>query len=166
MQVTDGQEEATPAPVLAPAEPDAAPFAWTSTKRAKLIKTYVDTGDLLGAQQAVGATPSDFNAQLRGNDAFRTTVEASHKDARQTLLLRAQSEALGGNDKLLTLFLKEEEDEDNLQQMSSEQLSQRIKGLLLKSRACAIHMGWPLCEHCGGLKDAEVALAWGGMKPT
>jgi hypothetical protein len=151
MKVTDGPDQPAPAPVVAHFEPEAAPFTWTDAKRAKLIRAYVDTGDLLGAQQAVGATPSDFNAELRGNEAFRVTVEASHKDARQTLLLRAQSEALAGNDKLLTLFLKADEDEDDLQQLSAEQVSQRILGIVASARARAVQQGWKMerCKSCG-----------------
>jgi hypothetical protein len=159
MKVTDGQEEPERTPVAAPAEPEAAPFAWTPAKRAKLVREYVNSGDLLGAQQAVGAMPSDFNSEVRGNDEFRATVESVRKDARQTLLLRAQSEALSGNDKLLTLFLKEDDDEDDMEQLSDEQLNERLRVIITRFRARLIQEGCSVCEHCGGLKEGGTALA-------
>jgi hypothetical protein len=156
MKVANAQPalEPTPAPVVAPApEPEPVPFAWTDAKRAKLIKTYVDTGDLLGAQQAVGATPSDFNAERTRNESFRAAVEASKKDARATLLMRAQSEALAGNDRLLQVFVKESDgDSDNLRHLTDDQLTQRLNGIFARIRARLEAEGWTPCQTCGALR--------------
>jgi hypothetical protein len=143
-------EPAAPAAPTTEAEP--APFAWTDATRAKLVREYVDSGDLLGAQKAVGCTPSNFLAETRCNGAFRAVVEAARKDARNTLLLRAQAEALDGNDKLLTVFLKESEEDDSLRDLSDAQLSQRINGLLTRVRARLETQGWTPCESCKTLR--------------
>lgn len=136
MKVPAPYVEPAPAPVAAPAEPEVvAPFTWTDTKRARLLSGYVNTGDLLQAQRDVGCTPSEFNAELRGNDLFRATAEAARKDARATLRLRALSDALAGNDRLLTAFVKESDGEDDLRQLTDAQLTERLNGLLARIRA-------------------------------
>jgi hypothetical protein len=158
MRVADAAPvlEQTPAPVAAPApEPEApAPFAWTDAKRAKLVREYVNTGDLLKAQESVGCTPAEFNAELRSNDLFRATVEGARKDARTTLLLRAQSEALAGNDRLLQVFVKESDgDSDNLRHLTDDQLTQRLNGIFARIRARLEGQGWAPCQSCGALKE-------------
>lgn len=147
--------EPTPAPAPTPIPEPAEPVPlWTDATRAKLIKAYVDTGDLLGAQREVGVTPSQFNAEVRGNTLFRATVAAARKDARTTLLLRAQSEALAGNDKLLTVFLKDSDgDPDSLQQLADDQLGERLRGILARIRTRLEGQGWKPCPSCGHLKE-------------
>jgi hypothetical protein len=113
------------------AEADA--FLWTDQKRRRLIEKYVDRGDLLEAQESIGCTPSQFNRELRANASFAQMVNDVEKDALGTLKMRALKEGLGGNDKLMAVFLKQLEKEDTeneLSKLTDVQLSKRLTSLI------------------------------------
>jgi hypothetical protein len=116
-----------------PELPDGDPFVWTDQTRRRLLETYVDTGDLLTAQELVECTPSQFNRELRANASFAQMVKDVEKDALGTLKMRALKEGLGGNDKLMAVFLKQLEKEDTeneLSKLTDVQLSKRLTSLI------------------------------------
>jgi hypothetical protein len=124
--------------VTAATEPaPASDFIWTDAKRQRLLEKYVDRGDLLEAQEHVGCTPSQFNRERESNPEFRRLVEAARKEARETLKLRATTDALGGNDKLLSILFKDLESEktdNDLSKLTDAQLYEQCVGIVYRIR--------------------------------
>lgn len=108
---------------------------WTPEMRQRLIEAYVDTGDLLKAQEIVGVTPSQFNTEVDNNPEFSERVKAAKKHASNTLELRAIQEGLGGNDKLLSLILRKDEDVAGVSQLTDDQLARRLDSYLARVRS-------------------------------
>lgn len=108
---------------------------WHDEMRRKLVEAYVDTGDLLAAQQLVGVTPSQFNTEVDANPVFAEAVKAARKQAAQTLELRAIQEGLGGNDKLMSLILRKDGDDAGVSQLTDSQLALRLTSLIGRIRS-------------------------------
>jgi hypothetical protein len=138
--------------VTSAAEPTlASDFTWTDDKRHRLLEKYVDRGDLLEAQEYVGCTPSQFNRERDSNTQFARLIEAARKEARETLKLRATTDALGGNDKLLSILFKDlesEKAESDLSKLTDAQLHARVVGIVSRVRDRLVQTGhcaegWP-----------------------
>lgn len=80
-------------------------FTWNSTKRDRLIETYVDTGDLASARDSISVTPSEYFRELARTEEFAVRVREAEPLAHRALEERAIQLALGGNDKLLQKVL-------------------------------------------------------------
>lgn len=81
-------------------------FCWNDANRQKLLDAYVDTGDIQGARDMVGVTPSEYHRELGRNMAFKEAVAAATALAIQTLEDRAIHHAGRGNEKLILAVLK------------------------------------------------------------
>jgi hypothetical protein len=93
-------------PGIRPSAPAALAFKkWTAEKRARLIERWVDTGDIAGARDAIGVTPSEYLRELDRNEDFAEAVRRAEPLANRILEERAYELALAGNDKLLTKVL-------------------------------------------------------------
>jgi hypothetical protein len=108
---------------------------WTVEMRRRLVEAYVDTGDLLAAQQLVGVTPSQFNTEVDANPEFAELVKTAKKQAANTLELRAIQEGLGGNDKLMSLILRKDGDDAGVSQLTDAQLALRLTALIGRIRS-------------------------------
>lgn len=108
---------------------------WTEEMHRRLVEAYVDTGDLLAAQQLVGVTPSQFNTEVDANPEFAERIKAARKQAAQTLELRAIQEGLGGNDKLMSLILRKDGDDAGVSQLTDAQLARRLTSLVSRIRS-------------------------------
>lgn len=111
-------------------------FDWSDANRTLLVETYVNTGDLIAAQKIVGCTPTQFNRELRQNEDFAQAVKGAEKDATNTLELLVKSEALAGNDKLMSLLMKGKgDDSPDIARLSDAQLKQQIEAIMKRARA-------------------------------
>jgi hypothetical protein len=111
-----------------------AEYVWTDENRRRLLEFYVDTADLLEAQKRVGCTPSQFNREVASNGAFAEAVKQAKKEAAATFELMATSEALRGNDKLMSQIMRDKGDSDT-SRLTDQQLAARIIALLARVRA-------------------------------
>ena len=156
-------EPKTVAPAAAPEAADApsTPFAWSDGKRRRLMEEYINTGDLLGAMEAVGCKPVDFNLEVSTNSDFAQEMKNAREDAAETLSLRAKSEALDGNDKLLGIFLKAPGDSDEGRKLTNEQLTARLKSLIERMRKREFDRSGVdpcACPQCGYVTNALAML--------
>lgn len=108
---------------------------WTSEMRRRLVEAYVDTGDLLAAQQLIGVTPSQFNTEVDSNPEFAELVKTARKQAAETLRHRAIQEGLNGNDKLMGLILRQDGDDAGVSQLTDSQLALRLTSLIGRIRS-------------------------------
>ncbi len=118
--------------------PDPTDFPWDEDKRAKLITVYIDTGDLAVARNSIRVTPSQYYKELDSNQSFSARIEAARPLAENVFEEVAASQALLGNDKLLTLVLRTKKPEYrekvdmNLkvtETLTDEQLDNRLRRL-------------------------------------
>jgi hypothetical protein len=81
-------------------------FKWTQELREILVTTYVDTGELATAREAIGCTASQFYRHLEENSAFAAAIDEAAPLAARAIEDVALKLARGGNDKLLAAVLK------------------------------------------------------------
>jgi hypothetical protein len=105
-------------------------FAWTDTLRRSLIKNLVDSGLLHLARESVGASASDYFAELESNPTFAAMIEAARPLALETLKDRSLHAASTGNDRLLKILTDGSEAPDDISKMSHEQINGEITKLL------------------------------------
>lgn len=121
--------------------PEPSIFEWTHDKRARLIESYIDSGNLAIARDAVKCTPSQLWRELDANPEFSMQLEAARPRAIAVLEEVATAQALAGNDKLVQLVLRAEKPEKyvetrqvnlstNLSRLTDEQLDARLLDLL------------------------------------
>lgn len=118
-------------------------YIWTKPKHDKLIETYINTGDLATARDAIGVTPFEYFQELARNPIFAERLKEADPLAHLALEERAIQLALAGNDKLLTkvLSVKKPEYKDNIkvdmniaEKLDDRQLNARLFRLLNKLR--------------------------------
>lgn len=110
-------------------------FRWSEEIRQQLLTIYVDTGDLMEAIEKCGLTPSLFNREVEENGPFAAALKGARKQAQQTLRMRAVSDALKGNDKLMSQIMKDGDDDDGARRLTDQQLATRIAGLVARVRS-------------------------------
>jgi hypothetical protein len=86
-------------------------FQWTAENMSTLIDTYVDTGDMAGARDAIGVRPSEYERELERNHDFAAAVQAAEPKAKQRLEERLLQVALQGNHQALLPAIKAHFDE-------------------------------------------------------
>ena len=115
-------------------------FVWSDEIRQILIDTYVDTGDIEAAREAIQLAPSEYHRELARNQAFKDAIEHASHLAKQTIEERAIHNAAKGNDKIMLAYLKAkfpEQYTDRLKvdqtttvKLSNEELDRRIARLV------------------------------------
>src|SRR6185437_1020116 len=116
-------------------------FIWTEEKYDKLIRVYINTGDLATARDSIGSTPFEYFQELSRNPLFAERIKEADPFAHLALEERAIQLALAGNDKLLTkiLSVKKPEYKDNVkidmnvtEKLDDRQLQARLSRLISK----------------------------------
>lgn len=80
-------------------------FEWDDDKRNVLMRTYIDTGDLLTAMQGIGVSNFHFEKELRENPEFRSDMEQAEELATRQHERYAISLARKGDSRLLQKML-------------------------------------------------------------
>lgn len=86
-----------------PAPPE---FVWDDEKRERLLRTYVNTGSIQEARDAILVTPYDYYQELESNTDFANAVAAAEPLAHNVLEEVGIKLAINGSDKLLAMVLK------------------------------------------------------------
>lgn len=81
-------------------------FEWDESKRAMLIRTYINEGDLGAGREAVRCTPSQFYDECRDNPQFAAQVEDAKVFADRIVEERIRRGAIDGNPQLLIGAMK------------------------------------------------------------
>lgn len=149
-------------------------YVWTDEARFRLINLYIDTGDLAGARDRIGATPSQYYRELENNPLFSDQIKAASVKAFQALEEKGINMALGGNDKLLTLVLKAKlpgyhekvqiDSTTTVRAVSDEQLNRKLEALLTRYHDSAI-LDAEFSEHVPP-GTRELAGPSGGVGPA
>lgn len=76
-------------------------FEWDESKRAALIRTYINTGDLGTARDSIRCTPAQFYDECKENPQFAAQVEEAKVYADKIVEERVRRGAIEGNPQLL-----------------------------------------------------------------
>lgn len=123
--------------------PDPTEFEWDEDKRVRLITTYIDTGDIATARDAIRVTPSQLYKEIERNAAFASRLEEARPLADNALEERAIQYALAGNDKLLGKILEAKKSEyrtrvsvdmNVTEKLTDAQIEHRLNALLLSAQ--------------------------------
>ena len=125
-------------PRYVPVSPE---FEWTDDKRARLLESYIDSGNLAVARDSIKCSPSQLWKELDVNPRFSGQLDAAHVRAVKVLEETAVKLALAGNDRLLPVILKAERPDkytekqrvdifSDISRLSEEQLNTRLFALL------------------------------------
>jgi hypothetical protein len=107
----------------------AATFTWTPEKKRNVVKAFVDSGLMLTAREAVGASASDLFAQMDADLAFAAAIDAARPRAAQTLAERAAQAATQGRIDLLK-YLEANAPKDDLSNLSPDELNAELRRLI------------------------------------
>jgi hypothetical protein len=108
------------------------------------FETFVSTADIVKALETVNVPLSAFHEWKAECRPFAEQLKVMTKRATETLRLRALSMGLAGSDKMLAIFLKTlEEEDDDLGKLTVDQLVQRITSIQRKARERAVLLHGP-----------------------
>lgn len=80
-------------------------FEWTDDKRIVLIRTYINTGDLVSALKSIGVSNWHYETELQTNPEFATAISEAEPLALKILDRTAISQAIRGDSRLLQRVL-------------------------------------------------------------
>lgn len=81
-------------------------FDWDEEKRAILVRTFVDTGSIATARDAIRVSPYEYQLEIQRNPEFASKIDEVTPLANKVLVEKGTQLALQGNDKILTMMLK------------------------------------------------------------
>jgi hypothetical protein len=129
--------------------PQAPAFSWGDAARELLVETYINTGSLSLARDAVKCTPAQYFAELETNGDFRESIERAKPFADQSVYDSLLRSALGGQQQALAkwLELQQAEAERTRGPVSPEQLDGELEAALKKLDQRGV-LDWGACPQC------------------
>ena len=112
--------------------PDETGVKWTEEFEKRFAMRLVDCGLVEQTRTELGVSASSYHAHLERSPSFASLVAAAEPLARHTLLDRATKEAAAGNDRLMKILEANAPKDDDLKNMSHEQINAEILKILAK----------------------------------